>query len=110
MDNSLNSVNLNKAPSPNFVDTTATKTVTAKRKLNMPNVGVVDAPKMSSLPLHDSIVKNKNENPKTAYKISFPKEKIKGLKKDFILSLTILACSIVSIFSLKKSLKIKKLP
>lgn len=101
-----NSVNLNKVPSPNFVDGTQSpkRTVVQKRKLNMPRVGVLDTPKISSSPLRDTLIKNKQENPKTAYKTIFPEEKTKGVKFDFILTSTVLVCSLFALLSSIKEL------
>ncbi len=102
MQNSLNLDSI-KAPNPNFSneDSKKSKDKSANiptRKLNMPNVGVVDVPKISSMPLNDTLALKKKETPKTAYKLSSKIDKNKNnLRFDFVATLTILGCGFVAL-------------
>ena len=96
----MNNATLNttsiRQPAPSVASTNDTP---KQRKFNLPNVGVVNVPSISKTPLGDTLAIKKQENPRTAYKLS-PKSK-KGLNFQNVISLLIAGCSILALFSLK---------
>ena len=100
MDASINnSLNI-KQPAPS-VDNTSVQ----KRKINRPNVGVVDVPNISSTPLKDTLTIKKQENPKII-PVQKPK-KSSYFKFQTVLSAIVTLCGIGSIINLIKKIKIK---
>ncbi len=74
-----------------------------KREIIRPNVGVVDAPKISTTPMRDTITLKKRENPHTVYKKT-PKSK-KNFHFQGVMSGVIGVCGVASLISLIKSIR-----
>lgn len=108
----MEQINSIKQPAPNIVsgnnkENNNTEAQKPKRKINSPNVGVVDVPNITNTPISDTINLKKQENPKMAYKLN---EDRKGLFKfhNFAtigISSISLYCIIDFISKIKKSLK-----
>ena len=96
----MNNANLNinsiRQPAPNVAQATSE---VQQRQFNLPKVGVVSVPKISKTPLADTLALKKQENPRTAYKLT-PKSN-KGLNFQNVISLLVAGCSIVALFSFK---------
>lgn len=95
MNNATLNLNSIRQPAPSV----ATSNDTTQRKFNLPTVGVVNVPSISKTPLGDTLALKKQENPRTAYKLT-PKSN-KGLNFQNVTSLLIAGCSIVALFTMK---------
>ena len=97
----MNNANLNinsiRQPAPNVAQATSE---VQQRQFNLPKVGVVSVPKISKTPLADTLALKKQENPRTAYKLTIENNK-KGLNFQNAISLLIAGCSIIALFSFK---------
>ena len=90
MNNSPLNLNSIRQPAPDV--TSSVQTTTAERKFNVPNVGVVSVPSISKTPILDTLEIKKQENPRTAYKLTSKSNK--GFNLQTNLSLAIVGCSI----------------
>ena len=116
MENFVDKFNV-QAPAPNIVNSSdknnnkgqMANDKKPKRKINTPNVGVVDAPNISRTPIADFLQLKKDENPKTAYKLT-TKNKVKGVNLSNILSVAIGVCSIISFTKLAGGKIVKNKP
>lgn len=110
----MEQINSIKQPAPSIV-TAANKSseiqknevLQPKRKINAPNVGVVDVPNITKTPISDMLTIKKQENPRMAYKVA---EKKNGLFKFYNIatigiSAASLYCILELIMKIKKSLK-----
>ena len=70
------------------------------RTFNLPKVGVVDVPRISTTPIADTLAIEKQENPRMAYKLT-PKDN-KGFKIQNLFSLVLVGCAIAALLSGKK--------
>ena len=70
------------------------------KKLNVPNVGVVDVPTISKTPVGDTLAIKKQENPRMAYKLT--RKSNKGFNLQNFFSLSIVGCAIVALLSGRK--------
>ena len=95
MNNATLNLNSIRQPAPSV----ATSNDTTQRKFNLPTVGVVNVPSISKTPLGDTLALKKQENPRTAYKLT--PEKKKGSNFQNVISLLIAGCSIVALFTMK---------
>lgn len=114
MTNSLSSYDFNnfvnktskiKTPAPNLssnVQNNVSKNAPAeeKRQIKRPEVGVVDAPFITTMPIQDAIDIKKTENPYTKYKQTF--ERYDKINLQTAASVLVGACGIFSLISLLK--------
>ena len=110
----MEQINSIKQPAPSIVTATnkgsgiqKNEVPQPKRKINTPNVGVVDVPNISKTPISDMLTIKKQENPRMAYKVA---EKKNGFFKfhniaTIGISTASLYCILESILKIKKSLK-----
>ena len=105
MENLQTNLNAFKQPVPVMVNN-ANNQAGQKKTFNFPNVGVVNPPSISSTPIADTIVLNKQENPKMAYKLTAENLQYKkGAKLQTICSIGIAICGLIALLSGKKKPK-----
>ena len=97
MNNSPLNLNSIRQPAPSVSNTKK------ERVYNAPNVGALAVPSISTTPLADTMAIKKQENPRTAYKLT-PKSN-KGFKLQNVFSIAIAGCSIGALLELLKKAK-----
>lgn len=104
MENNLTNLGAVKPPAPNVAQNSAQSTPAAaenpKREIKKPYVGVLAPPNISKTPVADALVRKKEENPKTKYKLT--EKKYNFLNFQNISSAAITVLGICAAFSFKK--------
>lgn len=100
-DNFKNSTSKIKAPAPNLSkEQNSNVQDSKKRQIKRPEVGVIDVPHITNMPLNDAVEIKRKENPFTKYKLTF--KDFNKINLHTLASVVIGACSLVSLFSLIK--------
>ena len=96
MDNATLNTTSIRQPAPSVANPNNTP---VQRKFKLPNIGIATVPSISKTPLGDTLAIKKQENPRTAYKLTLKNKK--GLNFQDVTSLLIAGCSIVALLTFK---------